>query len=77
MAVFGDPEAAAALLTDLVDAGHDGTLESTDVSGSLLYEIVLGPYESLDDASAISNVVRQSHDLEPSILVKDPQKSAP
>ena len=77
VAVFGDPEAAAALLTDLVDAGHDGTLESTDVSGSLLYEIVLGPYESLDDATAISQVVRQSHDLDPSILVTAPQKSAP
>ncbi|NRA09205.1 MAG: type II secretion system secretin GspD [Myxococcales bacterium] len=77
VAVFGDPEAAASVLTDLVDAGHDGTLESTEVSGSLLYEIVLGPYESLDDASAISEVVRQSHGLEPSILVKDPQKSEP
>ena len=65
------------MLTDLVDAGHDGTLESTEVSGSLLYEFVLGPYESLDDASEISEVVRQSHGLEPSILVKDPQKSEP
>ncbi|MFP8877488.1 MAG: secretin N-terminal domain-containing protein, partial [Myxococcota bacterium] len=77
VAVFGDPEAAAALFTDLVDAGHDGTLESIDISGSLLYEVVLGPYETLDDATAISEVVGQSHDLHPSILVKNSQKSAP
>ena len=77
MAVFGDPEAAATLLTDLVDAGHDGTLQSTESAGSLVYELVLGPFESLDDASAISAVVQRSHGLSPLIFIETPAEEEP
>lgn len=77
VAVFGDPGAAATLLTDLIDSGHDGTLESTEAAGSLVYEIVLGPYHSLEDATAISQVVQRSHGLTPVILVEAPGAEQP
>jgi len=77
VAVFGDPKAAATLLTDLVDSGHDGTLESTESAGSLVYEILLGPYVSLDDADAISEVVQRSHGLTAEILVETPEVDTP
>jgi len=77
VAVFGDPDAAAVMLTDLVDAGHDGTLQSTESAGSVVYELVLGPFDSLDDASAISKVVQRSHGLSPLIFVSTPEEDAP
>ena len=71
-AVFGDPDAAAALLTDLIDSGHDGQLVSRESGGSILYELHLGPYSTLEEAQSIAAVVRRSHDLSPEVLVTEP-----
>jgi general secretion pathway protein D len=71
-AIFGDAEAAAALLTDLIDAGHDGTLISEEKPGGVLYEIHLGPYESFDEARRMGGVVRRSHGLSPAVIVVEP-----
>ena len=50
-AVVGDEDAADAMLTELVDAGYDGTLVAQpDRVGRVLYEIRLGPYETLEEA---------------------------
>jgi general secretion pathway protein D len=71
-AIFGDAEAAAGLLTDLIDAGHDGTLISEEKSGGVLYEIHLGPYSSLEEAQRMGGVVRRSHGLSPAVIVVEP-----
>jgi general secretion pathway protein D len=71
-AIFGDAEAAAALLTDLIDSGHDGTLVSEEKSGAVLYEIHLGPYADLEEARRMSDVVRRSHGLSPAVIVVEP-----
>jgi hypothetical protein len=74
-AVMGDPEAAATLLTDLIDSGHDGALVSAPVGDSVLYEIHLGPFATLDEANAVGEAVRKSHGLTPAILVVDGEES--
>ncbi len=73
-AVMGDPDAAAKLLTDLIDSGHDGTLVSTQVGDSVIYEIDLGPYDTVQDANAVGEAVRRSHGLTPSILVLEDEE---
>jgi hypothetical protein len=70
-AILGDPDAAAKLLTDLIDSGHDGTLVSAPIGDSVLYEIHLGPYSTLTQANAVGESVRKSHGLAPAILVLD------
>jgi general secretion pathway protein D len=70
-AILGDPDAAASLLTDLIDSGHDGTLVSAQIGDSVIYEIHLGPYQTLGHANTVGEAVRRSHGLAPSILVLD------
>jgi len=68
-AILGDPDAAAKLLTDLIDSGHDGTLVSAPIGDSVLYEIHLGPFATVEQANAVGEAVRKSHGLAPAILV--------
>ncbi len=73
-AILGDPDAAARLLTDLIDSGHDGTLVSAPIGDSVLYEIHLGPFTSLEQANGVGEAVRKSHGLAPAILVLDAEE---
>ena len=57
------------MLTDLVDSGWDGTLVSGDVGGRTLFEVRLGPFDSLDEARVAGEAVTRSHGLQPSVLV--------
>ncbi len=68
-AVYGDEAAAIRALTELVDAGYDGNLISGEVGGSVLYEVRLGPYRSLDEAQRVGGIIRRSHGLAPSVMV--------
>jgi hypothetical protein len=70
-AILSDESAAVELLTDLVDSGWDGTLVSGDVGGRTLFEVRLGPFDSLDDARIAGEAVARSHGLQPSVLVLD------
>jgi hypothetical protein len=72
-AIFGDADAAAALLTDLIDSGHDGTLIAQEAGDGVLYELQLGPYASLQEAELAAGVVRRSHGLSPSVVVLKPE----
>ncbi|NQZ97307.1 MAG: type II secretion system secretin GspD [Myxococcales bacterium] len=72
-AIFGNPKAASEMLTKLVDAGYDGTLVSEAVADVVLYEVRLGPFERFEDANRISNIVRESHGLAPSVLLEQPE----
>jgi general secretion pathway protein D len=74
-AIFGDADAATAMLTDLIDSGHDGTLISRESGGSVIYELQLGPYVSLDEAEAVSEVVHRSHGLSPTVVVVEPEEA--
>jgi general secretion pathway protein D len=73
-AALGDADNAAALLTDLIDSGHDGTLVSTPFGDRVVYEIQLGPFETLEQANAVGVAVRKSHNLTPAILVVEAEK---
>jgi general secretion pathway protein D len=69
-AVFRDEAAAAETLTELVDAGYEGTLVSGESAGTVLFEVRLGPYETLKEAEEASTVVRRAFGLEPTVLVE-------
>lgn len=71
-AVFGDADAAAAMLTDLIDSGHDGQLVAEESGDSILYELHIGPYSTLDEAQSMAGVVRRSHGLDPAVLIIEP-----
>jgi general secretion pathway protein D len=69
--VVGDEGEAAQALTELVDAGFDGTLVSSQTSsGLVLYEIHLGPYETLAEAQRAGAVVQAAHGLSSSVIVE-------
>jgi general secretion pathway protein D len=74
-AILTDADAAAALLTDLIDSGHDGTLVSWEsANGAVFYEIHLGPYANIEQAKSIGEAVTRSHELSPSVIVSQPEE---
>jgi type II secretory pathway component GspD/PulD (secretin) len=74
-AILADADAAAALLTDLIDSGHDGTLVSWESSGgAVIYEVHLGPYASADQAKSIAEAVARSHGLSPAVILDEPEE---
>ncbi len=68
-ATFRDEGAAAATLQELLDAGYDGTLVSGDAAGTVLFEVHLGPYPSLESAEQVSATVAESFGLSPTVTV--------
>jgi len=76
-AVFRDEETAAETLTRIVDAGFDGALLSSETDGTVLYEIRLGPFDTLDEAETAAAVVRQAFGLAPEVLIRKPEEDAP
>ena len=73
-AVLGDEAVAIETLTQLLDAGYDGTLVSGQVGDAVVYEIRLGPYQSLDEAQQTSETVQRSHGLTPAIVLEPPKE---
>ena len=73
-AVFRDQDAASRLLTQLLDAGYDGTLVSSDTGGGVLFEVRLGPFSELETAEGAADVVRQAFGLSPEVVL---QRSEP
>lgn len=76
-AVYRSEESATELLTELVDAGYDGSVEAVPSGGVLLYEIRLGPYEDLAAAQQAAETIAQSFGLAPSVVVGDTSAEAP
>jgi hypothetical protein len=70
---FEDELYASDTLTELLDAGYDGTLVSGNVDGFLIFEVRLGPYELLKDAERTAEVMRSAYGFDPSILVERPE----
>jgi general secretion pathway protein D len=71
-AVYRDEGAAAELLTELVDAGHDGTVVSTETGGSVLYEIRLGPYDDVRKAREAAEAIGPSFGISPTVILESP-----
>jgi general secretion pathway protein D len=69
-ATFRDESAATDSLQQLIDAGFDGTLVSGDMDGTVLYEVRLGPYPSIEAAREVSGVIRETFGLAPTVLVE-------
>jgi general secretion pathway protein D len=68
-ATFGDEGAAMATLQQLIDAGHDGTLASEERSGTVLYEVHLGPFDTAGAAEDEAAAVAQAFGLAPRVLL--------
>ena len=75
-AVYRSETAAAELLTELVDAGHDGTVDATESGGSVLYEIRLGPYRDVRQAREASEAVGGAFGLSPTVILEAPDGDA-
>jgi general secretion pathway protein D len=74
-AVLRDEQGAVALLTELVDAGWDGTLITADAGDGPTYEIRLGPYASLEESQRVAEAVGRAERLQPSVLVAPPEEA--
>jgi general secretion pathway protein D len=69
-AVVGkDADAAVAALQELIDEGYDGTLVSNEVDGTVYFNLQIGPFKSIEEAQQASELVRDVHGLEPTVVV--------
>jgi hypothetical protein len=76
-AVYQDETLAADTLTQLVDGGYDGTLTAEEAGGSILYRIVLGPYDDLTGAELTSDTIREVFGLTPTVLLEHLEPEQP
>ncbi len=68
--VFSDADLAQELLLELVDAGYEGLLYSSDVEGSTLFEVRVGPFEDLRSARRNADTLERAYELRPQIVVE-------
>ncbi|UCE86239.1 MAG: hypothetical protein JSU66_00380, partial [Deltaproteobacteria bacterium] len=73
VSAFEDELYASDTLTELLDAGFDGSLVSGNVDGFVTFEVRLGPFEDLSDAERTAEVMRSAYGFDPSILVERPE----
>jgi len=76
-AVYGDEETAVDQLTALVDAGHESELLTSEADGNLLYEIRVGPYETMEEAQRVGGIIQRAHDLAPAVVVAEEPEAPP
>ena len=67
-AIFRSESAARSQLTELVDAGYDGTLLSSQQGGAVFYELRLGPYDTNEQANHAAEAVRRGYGLSPTVI---------
>lgn len=70
-ATYGDEAEAAAMLEQLLAAGHDGALVSEEHEGTLLYEVRLGPYPGESEAEGAAAALRDAFRLAPTVYVEE------
>jgi general secretion pathway protein D len=70
---YDDEGSAMAALTELVDAGYEGRLVSAPAADGVLYELHVGPYQSLDDAERVGDVLRKAFKLDSAVVVERPE----
>jgi hypothetical protein len=59
---------ARSRLTELVDAGFEGSLLSSPKGGRVLTELRVGPFPTLSQAEKVSETLRRSYDLTPQVI---------
>ncbi len=64
-----DVDDAMNMLQALIDEGYDGTLVSNDIGGSVYFELQIGPFLTIRAAKRASELVRDVHGLEPSVVI--------
>ena len=73
---YADAGEARATLTELVDAGFDGTLTSTGAAGRVRYELRVGPYSDMEQAERAASTLQRAYELSSQIVVER-EASAP
>ncbi len=68
--VYAEAAQAQEILLELVDAGYDGLLLSSEVDGTTLFEVRLGPYDDLRSARRNADTLVGAYGLEPRIVVE-------
>lgn len=67
---YARADEARETLTELVDAGFDGTLISSGTDGGIRYELRIGPYSEVGQAERAAATLQRSYDLPTQILVE-------
>jgi general secretion pathway protein D len=67
---YADAGEARATLTELVDAGFDGTLTSTGAAGRVRYELRVGPYKDMEQAERAASTLQRAYELSSQIVVE-------
>jgi general secretion pathway protein D len=69
-ATFRDESAATDSLEQLIDAGYDGTLVSESADGTVLYQVHIGPFPTVESAREAAAVIRESFGLAPTVVLE-------
>lgn len=76
-ALYRSEDAAREQLTELVDAGYDGTLVSNQQAGAVFYELRLGPYDTTEQAGRAAEAVRRGYGLSTTVIQLDAGEATP
>ncbi len=66
---FFDENLAAEKLTILIDRGYDGTLIAAEEDGVVVFELRIGPYESLREAEDAAEVLNEAFGLSTGVMM--------
>jgi hypothetical protein len=72
--IFHDQEAAEEMLTTLLDRGYEGALLSSERDGLLLFELRVGPFDTLEETEDTAEVLRDAFELPASVIVRPPSE---
>jgi general secretion pathway protein D len=77
--VLGSEETAVDAVKSLNDAGYpEATLVTTALpGGGVSFEVKIGPYDNLDEAQRVGEVVRRAQGLSPAVIVQSPDSETP
>jgi general secretion pathway protein D len=68
-AMYADEGNATEALTNMLDAGYDGTLVSGEADGAIYYELILGPFADLQEANDAAAVLNEVYGYSPTVTV--------
>ena len=67
--VFYDETLAAEKLTILIDRGYDGILVAAEADDLVVFELRIGPYESLREAESAAEVLNEAFGLNTGVML--------
>jgi hypothetical protein len=69
-----DERAATDMLVELIDAGYDGSLVSSNVGGTLMLDVRVGPYPTIEEARNAAEEIDRVHEVKPAVVVVSPER---